>query len=98
VNTFGKFFKQPLEVKTQHLRGMRRDFGYTPIGQERPNLERPGDFKESFNYQPADDPNDWANNDFPSACREMFNDCEILGYRMLDALSIALGQNQTFLR
>ncbi|XP_060608202.1 uncharacterized protein LOC132760268 [Ruditapes philippinarum] len=98
VKRFEKFYKQPLDVKTQHLRGTRRDFGYSPIGQEKINLERPGDLKECFNYQPADDPNDWKNNDFPSACREMFNDCEILGYRMLDALSIALGQNQTFLR
>ncbi|XP_045209160.2 uncharacterized protein LOC123561061 isoform X2 [Mercenaria mercenaria] len=92
------FFKQPLDVKTQHLRGTRRDFGYSPVGQEKANLENPVDLKESFNYQPGDDQDDWMDNAFPDACKEMFGQCSVFGYRVLDALSLALGQRQTFLR
>ncbi|XP_045209161.2 uncharacterized protein LOC123561062 [Mercenaria mercenaria] len=92
------FFNHPVEVKSQYLRGTRRDFGYTPMEKETVNFDRPADLKEAFTYQPAYDPDDLLDKKFQNVCKEMYALCTTLGYRVLDALSLALGQRQTFLR
>ncbi|XP_060608206.1 uncharacterized protein LOC132760271 isoform X1 [Ruditapes philippinarum] len=92
------FFEQPVEMKCQYVRGPTTDFGYTPMEKEVVNFKRPADLKEAFTYQPGDDPGDMADKKFQQSLNEMFAHCTVLGCRLLDALSLALGKHQLFLR
>ena len=95
-----EFFEQPVEVKEGYRRGTEINFGWVATEQERVNPERPGDFKEAFNYCPSDDPDNWPAfpADFQAVSREMFKECTKLCYRMCDVLSIEMELNKDFMK
>ncbi|XP_060554680.1 uncharacterized protein LOC132715659 isoform X2 [Ruditapes philippinarum] len=92
------FFEQPVEEKMKHVRGTDSNFGWVAVERESLNPERPGDLKEAFNYQPADDPDDWPTAEFQQASRDMYLRCTELSHRVCDALSVGLDLGEDFMR
>ena len=94
-----EFFEQPVESKQRYTRGTEINFGWVAVEKERVNPERPGDFKEAFNYCPSDDPDTWpAIPDFQAVSREMYIECTKLCYRMCDVLSVEMGLSKDYMK
>lgn len=93
-----KFFEQSVEEKAKYARGTEMNFGWVAVEREKLNPERPADLKEAFNYHPADDPDNWPSMDFQAASKSIFSTCTKLSQRVCDALSIALGLEENFMR
>lgn len=93
-----EFFQGPLDLKNRHARINSGEVGWVSMGTERSNSGFQADLKESFNYHPADDRNEYLKSDFKVNNKEMFLNCSLLAMRVLDALSLALGFEQNILR
>ena len=94
-----QFFEQPFEVKKKYERGTDINFGWVAVEREKLNPERPGDFKEAFNFYPPDDPNDWPSiPEFQTYSKRLFDECTQLCFRMCDVLSVGLDLPINFMK
>ena len=94
-----EFFEQSAEVKKDYERGTDINFGWVATEREKVNPERPGDFKEAFNFHPPDDPNNWPSvPGFQSYSKEVFEECTKLCFRMCDVLSLGLDLPGNFMK
>ena len=94
-----EFFEQPVEVKKVYERGNEINFGWVAVEREKVNPERPGDFKEAFNFCPSDDPNNWPSiPEFQLVSRKVFAECTALCHRMCDVLSVGLDLQKDFMK
>lgn len=94
-----EFFEQPVEVKQMYERGNEINFGWVAVEREKLNPERPGDFKEAFNFCPCDDPNNWPSvPEFQLLSRKVFEECTALCHRMCDVLSVGLDLHKDFMK
>ncbi|KAL3881735.1 hypothetical protein ACJMK2_028131 [Sinanodonta woodiana] len=99
--TSKEFFEQSIEYKQKYARPQDTNFGWVALERERLNPERPGDYKEAFNFTPADDSKSWPDRipEFQGLSHELFQQCTKLSFRIFDALSTSLElKERSFLR
>ncbi|XP_052761259.1 uncharacterized protein LOC128203756 [Mya arenaria] len=92
------FFEQSVEDKMKHATKVDSYYGWIAVEREKLNPERPGDLKEAFNFNPADDSDDWSDVEFQQTSMDMFQRCTELSQRICDALSVGIGLRRSFLR
>ncbi|XP_002740221.1 uncharacterized protein LOC100367849 [Saccoglossus kowalevskii] len=87
-----KFFALPSETKNKYARPTNDNHGYVEIGREALNPDRPGDYKELFNYLPQkctlllkkELP------EFSESVMALFGKCKELSNRMLEIMARGL--------
>ncbi|XP_021349214.1 UPF0676 protein C1494.01-like [Mizuhopecten yessoensis] len=95
------FFEMPVEYKNAYLRPRNGQLhGWVPFETETINAERTVDYKEGFNYMPADNIELWPDvENFESSVKEVYNKSHQLALRILDLVSIGLKlEDGAFLR
>ncbi|ELU08828.1 hypothetical protein CAPTEDRAFT_226078 [Capitella teleta] len=87
-----QFFSQDTKVKGQFTRKEGETVGWTRIGVEGFNPDRPTDLKELFNIKPEDD-QPWPNDtipDFSSTMLDFYQRCSTLNHQVLKAIAVGL--------
>ncbi|XP_033741783.1 2-oxoglutarate-dependent dioxygenase ecdK-like [Pecten maximus] len=96
------FFEMPLEYKKKYRREPHVNslYGWIPREAESLNPERPGDYKEAYNYTPWDGDEVLPDLDgFEETMKNFRVSCETLSLRILDLMSLGLDlEDKQFLR
>lgn len=93
-----QFFQEPYEVKQNYAIPEDGSFGWVALERERLNPERPGDLKESFNFVPNKDRDNWPTEELHQTTKDVYENFTELAFRVCDALSVGLGLGETFMR
>ncbi|KAK6169476.1 hypothetical protein SNE40_020524 [Patella caerulea] len=95
------FFDLPVDTKTKVKRTEDSIHGWVSPGRERLNPDRPGDFKEAFNFKPFAE-NIFPDSDVPEMSRifhEFFAVCKKMALRIVDVLAVGLKlEDRDFIR
>ncbi|XP_077986050.1 uncharacterized protein LOC144440546 isoform X2 [Glandiceps talaboti] len=95
-----RFFELPTEVKVKHARPLDHSSndGYVGIEVETLNpAERPGDYKEAFNYMRFCEQAPDEVPEFRQAMRDLFDKCTVLCNRLLEIMGRGLKLEDPFL-
>ncbi|XP_060085094.1 uncharacterized protein LOC132564459 [Ylistrum balloti] len=96
------FFEMPIEYKNNYRRQPFTNSlaGWIPRYTESLNPERPGDYKEAFNYTPVDGTEMLPDlEDFEITIKDFRASCHTLSLRILDLMSVGLDlEDKSFLR
>ncbi|XP_069138899.1 uncharacterized protein [Argopecten irradians] len=85
------FFEKPVEYKTNFTRPETANHGWVAVERESLNPERPGDYKEAFNYNPCEDTKNWPDvENFEATMKEFYSSSQDLALRIFDLVSIGL--------
>ncbi|OWF52502.1 probable iron/ascorbate oxidoreductase DDB_G0283291 isoform X2 [Mizuhopecten yessoensis] len=85
------FFEKPVEYKKNYARPKTDNHGWVALERESLNPERPGDYKEAFNYSPCADIKILPDIDgFKAVMEDFYASSEALSLRIFDLVSIGL--------
>ncbi|XP_060085102.1 uncharacterized protein LOC132564468 [Ylistrum balloti] len=85
------FFEKPTEYKKSYARPATSNHGWVALERESLNPERPGDYKEAFNFNPCEETKNWPDvDDFEATIKDFYASGQALSLRIFDLVSLGL--------